>query len=107
MRTHLQIYVCVSLTLPLAEEPNHRASLADPVDAGRRRLAPKVEGGRPVTVEQASGAPPARGYRGRGRQAVDEITLYKSVGVAVQDAAAVALILPAARGRGMGQEVAL
>lgn len=37
-----------------------------------------------------------------GRTAPDEITLYKSVGVAVQDAAAAALVLEAARARGVG-----
>lgn len=36
-----------------------------------------------------------------------QITLYKSVGVAVQDAAAAALVLAAARDRGMGAEVGL
>jgi alanine dehydrogenase len=42
-----------------------------------------------------------------GRTSVEEITLYKSVGVAVQDAAAVALVLAAARERGVGQQVDL
>jgi ornithine cyclodeaminase len=42
-----------------------------------------------------------------GREAGDEITLYKSVGVGVQDAAAAALVLAAARERGAGQTVEL
>jgi alanine dehydrogenase len=42
-----------------------------------------------------------------GRTADDQITLYKSVGVAVQDAAAAALVLRAARERGVGTEIAL
>jgi ornithine cyclodeaminase len=42
-----------------------------------------------------------------GRTAADQITLYKSVGVAVQDAAAAALVLRAARERGIGREVEL
>lgn len=42
-----------------------------------------------------------------GRTSVDEITLYKSVGVAVQDLAAAALVLAAARERGAGLEVSL
>jgi alanine dehydrogenase len=42
-----------------------------------------------------------------GRTAPDQITLYKSVGVAVQDAAAAALILKGARERGAGREVEL
>ncbi|MGC0376438.1 ornithine cyclodeaminase family protein [Streptomyces sp. SAI-229] len=42
-----------------------------------------------------------------GRESDDRITLYKSVGVAVQDAAAAALVLAAAREEGVGGEVAL
>lgn len=42
-----------------------------------------------------------------GRQAVDEITLFKSVGVAVQDVAAASAVLEAARKIGLGTEVAL
>jgi len=36
-----------------------------------------------------------------------QITLYKSVGVAVQDAAAAALVLAAAREQSVGQQVTL
>jgi ornithine cyclodeaminase/alanine dehydrogenase-like protein (mu-crystallin family) len=42
-----------------------------------------------------------------GRTSADEITLYKSVGVAVQDLAAAALVLAAAKERGAGLEVSL
>jgi ornithine cyclodeaminase len=42
-----------------------------------------------------------------GRSAPDEITVYKSVGVAVQDAAAAALVLAEARERGAGREIEL
>ncbi|MFG2472987.1 ornithine cyclodeaminase family protein [Streptomyces canus] len=42
-----------------------------------------------------------------GRTAPDQITLYKSVGVAVQDAAATALILASAREQSIGEEVTL
>ena len=42
-----------------------------------------------------------------GRTAPDELTLYKSVGVAVQDGAAATLVLAAARERGAGREVEL
>jgi alanine dehydrogenase len=42
-----------------------------------------------------------------GRTSPDGITLYKSVGVAVQDAAAAALVLAAARERGAGTEISL
>jgi ornithine cyclodeaminase len=41
-----------------------------------------------------------------GRTAADQITVYKSVGVAVEDAAATALVLAEARERGVGREVA-
>ena len=40
-----------------------------------------------------------------GRRSAEEITLYKSVGVGVQDAAAAALVLAAARERGSGHRV--
>jgi ornithine cyclodeaminase/alanine dehydrogenase-like protein (mu-crystallin family) len=42
-----------------------------------------------------------------GRTSQDQITLYKSVGVAVQDLAAAALVLTAARERGAGTEIEL
>jgi ornithine cyclodeaminase/alanine dehydrogenase-like protein (mu-crystallin family) len=42
-----------------------------------------------------------------GRTSPDQITLYKSVGVAVQDGAAAALVLRTARQRGVGHEVEL
>jgi alanine dehydrogenase len=42
-----------------------------------------------------------------GRSSEDQITLYKSVGVAVQDVAAAALVLAAARGRSMGRAIEL
>jgi ornithine cyclodeaminase/alanine dehydrogenase-like protein (mu-crystallin family) len=42
-----------------------------------------------------------------GRSSDDQITLYKSVGVAVQDLAAAALVVAAARERGIGREIEL
>ena len=42
-----------------------------------------------------------------GRSSRDQLTLYKSAGVAVQDAAAAALVLSEARARGVGTELAL
>jgi len=42
-----------------------------------------------------------------GRNSPDQITLYKSVGVAAQDAAAAALVLVAAHNQGIGEEIAL
>jgi alanine dehydrogenase len=43
----------------------------------------------------------------QGRSSQDEITLYKSVGVAVQDVAAAALVLAAAKGRSVGRAIEL
>jgi alanine dehydrogenase len=43
----------------------------------------------------------------QGRRSREEVTLYKSVGVAVQDAAAAALVLAAARERSAGREIEL
>jgi alanine dehydrogenase len=42
-----------------------------------------------------------------GRTSPDQITLYKSVGVAVQDVAAAALVLAAAQGRSIGRAIEL
>jgi ornithine cyclodeaminase len=67
--------------------------------------APELAGIDPARIhaelgELVSGVKP-------GRTSQDELTLYKSVGVAVQDAAAAALVLSAARERGIGREVDL
>jgi ornithine cyclodeaminase/alanine dehydrogenase-like protein (mu-crystallin family) len=45
--------------------------------------------------------------RAAGRTSDDQLTLYKSVGVAVQDAAAANHVLHAARERGLGTDVPL
>jgi ornithine cyclodeaminase len=42
-----------------------------------------------------------------GRTSANQLTLYKSVGVAVQDAAAAALIIAAARAQSVGDEITL
>jgi alanine dehydrogenase len=78
-----------------------RDSALAPPPAG----APELAGIDPGSVhaelgELVSGAKPGRASR-------DELTLYKSVGVAVQDAAAAALVLTAARERGIGREIDL
>lgn len=43
----------------------------------------------------------------RGRTTPDQITLYKSVGVAAQDAAATALVVASAREQSVGEEITL
>jgi ornithine cyclodeaminase len=40
-----------------------------------------------------------------GRTSPDQITLYKSVGIAAQDAAAAGLVLAAARAAGVGRDI--
>ena len=45
--------------------------------------------------------------RARGRRAADEITIFKSVGIAVQDAAIAALLYDKALAGGVGVNVAL
>jgi ornithine cyclodeaminase len=78
-----------------------RESALAPPPAG----APELAGVDPSHVhaelgELVSGARP-------GRTSPEQITLYKSVGVAVQDAAAAALVLAAARERSVGREIDL
>jgi ornithine cyclodeaminase len=66
----------------------------------------------PAGSTDLSGAPDVHAELGElvagtrpGRTSPEQITLYKSVGVAVQDAAAAALVLRAARERGVGREL--
>jgi alanine dehydrogenase len=78
-----------------------RQSALTPPPAG----APELAGLDPAKVhaelgELVAGTKP-------GRTSPEEITLYKSVGVAVQDAAAAALVLKAARERSVGREIEL
>ena len=78
----------------------YRESTLAPPPAG----APEFRDGAPPGVvelgELAAGTKP-------GRTSPDQVTLYKSVGVAVQDAAAAALVLAAARERSVGREIEL
>jgi ornithine cyclodeaminase len=67
--------------------------------------APELAGVEPGRVHAELGELVA-GTRA-GRTSPTEITLYKSVGVAVQDAAAAALVLAAARERSAGREIEL
>ena len=73
-------------------------------------LAPPPAG----ASEFRNGAPPGVVELGElvagsrpGRTSPEQISLYKSVGVAVQDAAAAALVLAAARERSVGREIEL
>jgi ornithine cyclodeaminase len=77
-----------------------RSSTLAPPPAG----APEFRDGAPDDVVELGEL--VTGTR-RGRTSEDQITLYKSVGVAVQDAAAASLVLAAARERSMGQEIQL
>jgi ornithine cyclodeaminase/alanine dehydrogenase-like protein (mu-crystallin family) len=50
--------------------------------------------------------PDAVGQR-TGRRSADEITIYKSVGIAVEDVATANLVLARARAQGVGTQVEL
>jgi alanine dehydrogenase len=82
-----------------------RSATLAPPPAGSNDIAMAIAEGHLVAArvhaelgELVSGAKP-------GRTDAAQITLYKSVGVAVQDAAAAALVLEAARRRGVGREI--
>jgi ornithine cyclodeaminase len=77
-----------------------RDSAFAPLPAGAPELEPRGRDGVVELGEIIAGTVP-------GRSSNEEITLYKSVGVAVQDLAAAALVLTAARERGVGQEIEL
>jgi ornithine cyclodeaminase/alanine dehydrogenase-like protein (mu-crystallin family) len=77
-----------------------RDSAFAPLPAGAPELEPRGRDGVVELGEIVAGT-------ATGRSAQEEITLYKSVGVAVQDLAAAALVLAAARERGAGQEIEL
>ncbi|HEY2916729.1 MAG TPA: hypothetical protein VGI98_05895 [Candidatus Limnocylindrales bacterium] len=85
------------------------------VESRESALTPPPTGGIEIAKAIASGAITKDHIRAEigevvggtapGRRDDTEITLYKSVGVAVQDAAAAALVLRIARERGLGTEV--
>ncbi len=77
-----------------------RDSAFAPLPAGAPELEPRGRDGVVELGELIAGTTAGRGSR-------EEVTLYKSVGVAVQDLAAAALVLAAARERGGGQEIEL
>jgi ornithine cyclodeaminase/alanine dehydrogenase-like protein (mu-crystallin family) len=77
-----------------------RDSAFAPLPAGAPELDPRGRDGVVELGEIIAGT-------AAGRSSDEQITLYKSVGVAVQDLAAAALVLAAARERGAGQEIEL
>jgi alanine dehydrogenase len=79
------------------------AALAAP-PAGAVELARAMEAGA-IHVDQIHEIGEIAAGDRAGRTDGDQLTLYKSVGVAVQDAAAAGLIWDAARARGVGTEV--
>ena len=95
--TVVDALVCVeSRRTALAPYPAGSNDLTDPIGRGlitadhiHAELGELVSGSKP------------------GRTSPDQLTLYKSVGVAVQDAAAAALVIASAKRTGAGQELAL
>jgi alanine dehydrogenase len=85
------------------------ATMADAlvvVESRATALAPPPAGANEVTRVDAEIGELVAGTH-PGRTAADQITVYKSVGVAVQDAAAASLVLARARETGAGTRVAL
>jgi alanine dehydrogenase len=83
-----------------------RATLAPPPTGSNDLFIPISEGLIPRDHVHAEIGELVNGSAS-GRTSEDQITLYKSVGVAVQDAAAAALVMEAAAAAGVGTEVAL
>jgi alanine dehydrogenase len=77
-----------------------RDSAFAPLPAGAPELDPRGREGVVELGEIVAGT-------AAGRSSDEQITLYKSVGVAAQDLAAATLVLTAARERGVGQEIEL
>ena len=95
--TYRDALVCVdSRAAALAPYPAGSLDLLEPIGAG---VIP-ADHVHTELGELVSGTKP-------GRQSPEQITLYKSVGIAVQDAAAAALILTAAREQSVGQHITL
>jgi ornithine cyclodeaminase len=77
-----------------------RDSAFAPLPAGAPELDPRGRDGVVELGEIVAGT-------AAGRTSQEDLTLYKSVGVAVQDLATAALVLAAARERGAGTEIEL
>ena len=84
----------------------HRATALQPFPAGANDLVELVESGALHTDDLVEIGELVVGSR-PGRRDDEQITVYKSVGLAVQDAAAAAVVLSAATRAGAGVEVAL
>ena len=78
-----------------------RGSALGAFPAGANELSAAIRGGRIREADVVELGELIAGTRS-GREGADEITLYKSVGVAVEDAAAAALVLTAAEAGGIG-----
>jgi ornithine cyclodeaminase len=89
------LVVVESRAAAIGEFPNGAVDITTAVSRGLLQLAHVREVG-----ELVQGLQP-------GRTDQDQISVYRSVGVAAQDAAAARLVLDAARARGMGTDVAL
>jgi ornithine cyclodeaminase len=83
-----------------------RASALGPFPAGANDLAWAIRDGF-LTEDRIVELGELTSGRRTGRTSEDQLTLYKSVGVAVEDAAAASLVLARARGRGVGRTVEL
>jgi ornithine cyclodeaminase/alanine dehydrogenase-like protein (mu-crystallin family) len=83
-----------------------RATSLAPFPAGAVELAAAIRDGSLRADDVVEIGELVAGVR-KGRTGDDQITLYRSVGVAVQDAAAAALVLEAARAQGAGTDVPL
>jgi ornithine cyclodeaminase len=84
-----------------------RAAALAPIPAGSNDLLEPIERGLIDADHVHAEIGELLEGRKPGRSSSEQITLYKSVGVAVQDGAAAALVLRAARERGAGREVEL
>ena len=87
------LVVVESRTAALAAPPAGAVELARAIEAGA------IDADRVREIGEIAAGDPG------GRTDAGQLTLYKSVGVAVQDAAAAGLILEAAHTRGVGTEV--
>lgn len=83
-----------------------RQAVLAPFPAGSNDLLQPIEAGLITADHLAELGELVAGIK-QGRTSAEQLTLYKSVGVAVQDAAAAALVLQAARERGSGTTIAL